>query len=164
MSLFGNSEYRWRETFLVMLESQRRPSGEDFQEAIDQLGGRYQLDSLVADEAGLLETATLLAPADHAAVEVSFVTGEEVSEQVVELYSQMKEDDLLPDEEEKCTQILQCDARLDLLHFEKIEFEMLADEADMEEMMDPGSLLVVAATLEALCQGVAVDPQSGIFI
>ena len=164
MSLFGNSEYRWRETFLIMLDRTKRPSGAEFERAMGQLGGRYVVDELAVDDEGLLETATLLAPSDHAAMDVSFVAGEEVSEQVAELYAQLADDDLLPDEQQKLAQITSCDARLDLLHFEKIELEFLADDAEEEEMMDPGSLLIVAATIEALCQGVAVDPQSGTFI
>ena len=43
MSLFGNSEYRWRETYLVLFDQQQRPSEDAFRQAIERLGNGTRL-------------------------------------------------------------------------------------------------------------------------
>ena len=161
MSLFENPEYRWRETFLVLFRDRQRPSTDDFRKAMERLGDRYGIDTVVENDQSQLESLTLLAPADNAAMDISFVEGEEVAEQLEELRRQISEDDVMPEEEEKMAMLDQCDVRFDILHFEHMQ-DFLEEEDD--EFMDPGGLLIVAETISALCQGVAVDPQSGTFV
>ena len=63
------------------------------------------------------------------------------------------------DEEAQLKRVQACDARIDVLHFEQ---RIAAGEPDeQEEMFDPSALLIVLETLVDLCDGVAVDPQSG---
>ena len=38
MSLFENDEYRWRETYFVLIEEGNRPSGKALQDALVELG------------------------------------------------------------------------------------------------------------------------------
>ncbi|MAZ95289.1 MAG: hypothetical protein CMJ73_04570 [Planctomycetaceae bacterium] len=161
MSLFENAEYRWRETFLVLFASEDRPSTKDFKKAISALGDRYSVDSLVENDQLQLESLTLLAPLDNAAMDISFIEGEEVAEQLEQMREQISEEDLLPGEDEKLARLAHCNARYDILHFEHVQ-DFLAEEDD--EFMDPGGLLIVAEVICGLCQGVAVDPQSGTFV
>ena len=162
MSLFENPEYRWRETFLVLFRDGQRPSTDAFRKTMERLGDRYEIDTVVENDRSQLESLTLLAPADNAAMDISFVEGEEVAEQLEELRRQISEDDVMPEEEEKMAMLDQCDVRFDILHFEHVQ-DFLEEEED-DEFMDPGGLLIVAETISALCQGVAVDPQSGTFV
>jgi len=162
MSLFGNPEYRWRETYLVLFDQQQRPSENAFRQAIERLGERYEIDSLVANDLSQVDSITLLVPADNAGMDISFIQGEEVAEQLEQMRSQLAEDDLLAGDEDNLAQLDRCNARFDILHFEHLlDFSEL--EAD-EEFMDPAGLLIVAQTICGLCQGVAVDPQSGTFL
>ena len=161
MSLFENPEYRWRETFLVLFQDRQRPSTDAFRKTMERLGDRYEIDTVVENDRSQLESLTLLAPADNAAMDISFVEGEEVAEQLEELRRQISEDDVMPEEEEKMAMLDQWDVRFDILHFEHVQ-DFLEEEDD--EFMDPGGLLIVAETISALCQGVAVDPQSGTFV
>ena len=160
MSLFENSEYRWRETFLVLFARERRPSTNELKKALRGLGDRYKLDSLVENDQSQLESLTLLAPLDNAAMDISFIEGEEVVEQLLEMRQQINEEDLLPGEEEKLAQLDHCNARFDIMHFEHVQ-DFLAEDDD--EFLDPGGLLIVAEVIRGLCQGVAMDPQSGTF-
>ena len=161
MSLFENAEYRWRETFLVLFASEQRPSAKEFKKALAGLGDRYRVDSLVENDQAQLESLTLLAPIDNAAMDISFLEGEEVAEQLGQMREQINEDDLLPGEEDKLAQLDHCNARFDILHFEHVQ-DFLAEEDD--EFMDPGGLLIVAEVICGLCKGVAIDPQSGTFV
>jgi hypothetical protein len=161
MSLFENPESRWRETFLVLFEAQQRPSTDVFRRAVERLGDRYEVDSLIENDKSPVESLTLLTPADNAAMEISFVEGEEVVEQLEELRRQISQDDLVSEDQEKMARLDQCNVRYDILHFEHVQ-DFLEDED--EEFMDPGGLLIVAETISGLCQGVAVDPQSGTFV
>ena len=85
MSLFENAEYRWRETFLVLFASENRPGTKEFKKAISALGDRYSVDSLVENDQSQLESLTLLAPMDNAAMDISFIEGEEVAEQLEQM-------------------------------------------------------------------------------
>ena len=55
MSLFENSEYRWRETFLVLFDDQHRPSTETFRQAMARLGDRYEVDLLIENDTSQVE-------------------------------------------------------------------------------------------------------------
>ena len=55
----------------------------------------------------------------------------------------------------------ECSARLDIYHFERTVYPEADDEDDL---MDPGALLSVLQRLAELCEGIPVDPQSGILL
>ena len=50
MSLFENDEYRWRETYFVMLKSESHPTGEAVQSVLKRLNRRYELGTDVYRE------------------------------------------------------------------------------------------------------------------
>ena len=161
MSMFENSQYRWRETYFVLFQSSKRPTLETLQHKLSKLNSRFTLTNLSADESGRFESMTVLSPDDFAALDVCYLEGPEVRERGTELADELETTDSRPEDRARLARVRQCDARFDVLHFEQIvNFE--DDEPD--DMLDPSALLVV---LEALCEeteGLAVDPQAGTFL
>lgn len=157
MSMFENGHYQWRETYFVLFPVQRRPKLKDVQKAITKLHQHLTLTNLAANEEGLLESLTVLAPDDFAALDISFLAGEEVLEQVVQLVEEVEPSCCCEDEQKRLEDLRSCDARLDIFHFE----QMVDVDAEEEEMFDPSALLVVLDTLADLTDGISVDPQGG---
>lgn len=160
MSLFENDLYQWRETYFVLFDEATRPQAEDVVKALTEQDGRFEVTNVDADEAGRLESLTLRSPEDSSAMDITYVVGEEVAEQVAELLQTFARVTLDEDEREKLNFLGECDARYDIFHFEETSF---TDNED-EEILDPGALLLVMERLTSLCSGVGVDPQSGSFI
>jgi hypothetical protein len=157
MSLFENDQYRWRETYFVLFKSSERPTAEKFERALKELGTRYEFDGARTDDDGRFESATLESPYDFAAMDISYMEGEDVANQVTELNEQLKHATLNGDELKKLAKLHDCDARFDVFHFEKVV-------SDEDEFLDPGALLVVLEKLADLCNGVSIDGQSNSFI
>jgi hypothetical protein len=159
MSLFENSEYQWRETFFVFFDESRRPNADKVKQALAQIGN-LEVENIRADEEGRIESVTILSPDDFAAMDVSCVSGEEVAEQIPEIMKEV-EPNLETDEEKAKFELLSnCNARLDVFHFQK-NTAPIGDEDNLDEFMDPGGLLVLLERLGEICHGVVVDPQAG---
>ncbi|MCE9545997.1 MAG: hypothetical protein K8T25_10820 [Planctomycetia bacterium] len=165
MSTFDDGGYRWRETYFVFFRSAARPTLEQFEKTFGRLRKQFELAELKANEEGLFDSARIIAAEANAAIDVSFVDGEEVTEQLKALRSEIRpvaEDD---DERKKLKLLRECDARLDVLHFERVtDFGFADDEDEPDEMLDPGALLIVMERLVKLCDGVGVDPASSAVI
>jgi hypothetical protein len=157
MSLFENASYQWRETYLVLFESARRPSAEKVQAALEALGQQYEIRDVRADEEGRFDCLTLVSPDDYAAMDISYVSGEEVTEQTKELVNELRQTTATETEIADLKRITALDARFDIYHFEEI---VTGDEED-DEFMDPGCLLQVIDELTRLVNGVGLDPASG---
>ena len=91
-------------------------------------------------------------------MDVSYVSGEEVQEQVVELVKELRSPDCRPEDLAKLERLKRLDGRFDVLHFEQMTD---ADEEEPDEMFDPSSLLILLDALVELTGGIAVDPQAG---
>lgn len=154
MSLFENDQFHWRETYFVFFEEGDRPTAEELEAALKQMGARYEVDSVRKDDNGHFESITLISPHDFAAMDITYITGDEVTEKVTELNQEMKNMTLNSEELEKVSKMNQCNARFDVYHFEQIT----GDPED--EFLDPGALLIVLERLTELCRGVTVDPQT----
>jgi hypothetical protein len=154
MSLFGDERYQWRETYFILFRNSDRPSAEEVSQA---LAGdhRFEVSNVVADSSGRFDTLTLRSPDDFSAMDVSYVSGDEVKEQVRELLGDLAKTTLSEEERTLLDQLGDCDARLDVFHFEQLQ----GDEDD--DFLDPGALLIVLERLTKLCHGVGIDPQSG---
>ncbi len=159
MSLFANGNYRWRETYFVLFEQSKLPSPQDMKKALKGLGTGYEILDESIDEDGCIEALTVVSGYDFAAMDISYVTGEEVAEQIAELQSELGDAELTTLEQEKLEQLPQCNARFDIYHFQQVMDNDSNDDED--EYMDPGSLLAVLERLAQLCDGVGVDPQAG---
>ncbi|MCH2130477.1 MAG: hypothetical protein MK179_15135 [Pirellulaceae bacterium] len=159
MSLFENDEYRWRETYFVMMTPDSRPMAEDVRAALKQVNRRYELGDPRTNETGQLESLTLFSPDDNAAMDITYIEGDEVVEQINEMIDDMKRSATTDEERQLVRQLPGCTARLDVYHFEKLSF--IGSDDEEEEFLDPGALLIVLEHLADLCRGIAVDPQSG---
>ena len=152
MSLFEDSSYDYRDTFFVHFQVENRPSADDVKTTIASLGSKYELSKLVEDEGGFV-SATIKSPQDNSAMDISLVQGEEVLEQVKGLMDEFKTITLMGDDQSKLTTLSDCNARLDIYHFEQTS-------GGEDEMLDPGGLLLVMEKLAKLAKGVGLDPQS----
>jgi hypothetical protein len=157
MSLFEDDRYTWRETYFVFFDEKSRPSTSQMEKFLKDLGGRYQVHDIRTDDDGKFESATVLAPDDYAAMDITYVAGEEVREQLEEMLEDVGKATLNAGQVDKLTKISKCDARFDVYHFEQVA----PSEDDEDEMMDPGALLIVLERLAKLCRGVGFDPQTG---
>ena len=158
MSMFENDQYRWRETYFVLFDSAKRPTLKELQQTLLQMNRHYTLTNLSADEQGRFESVTVLAADDFAALDISYLDGEEVIEQGAQWANEMTTAGCQPEECEKLEQLGQRDGRFDILHFERItDF----DDDGTDEMLDPGALRIVLDVLVELTGGIAVDPQAG---
>ncbi len=160
MSTFEEHGYKWRETYFVMFPIARRPTLAKVEKLIKTLSARFELVNAEADDQGKFESLTIRAPQDYAAMDISFESGDEVTEQVVQLQQDMK--GLVDaDDRPKLAQLGKCDAKFDILHFEQ-QADLVGDEEDDEpDMLDPSALLSVMDALVELTGGIGVDPQSG---
>lgn len=157
MSLFGSDEYQWRETYFVLFDARHHPSAEDVVKALTEKDERFKVSDARADEQGRLESLTVRSPDDFSAMDISFVSGEEVTEQIEELTREMSKMTLTDEERAKLKRLSHFNARFDVFHFEEVSQQ---DEDD--GFLDPAALLIVMERLAHLSQGVAIDPQSGL--
>lgn len=161
MSMFEDQHYRWRETYFVLFDSARRPTLSAMKKALSSLDERHELIHARGDQKGRFESIGLLSPDDFAAVDISYMSGEEVLEQGAELYEEMQRG-MAAAERSKLKRICKYDGRFDVLHFERLPGP--EEEEGEEDRLDPGAVLIVLEALARLTEGVAVDPQSGTFV
>jgi len=157
MSMFENGQYQWRETYFVLFPRDRRPKLKTVQKAILSLHQHLTLTNLNANDDGCLESLTVLAPDDFAALDISYLAGEEVLEQVNELVDEIEPSCCGENEAARLDELRCCDARLDIFHFE----QLVDVDQEGDEMFDPSSLLVVLEKLAEVTKGISVDPQGG---
>jgi hypothetical protein len=154
-------ELAWRETYFILFDHAARPTLTQVESALSRANRRLRFDTLNADEDGLFESALVQAPEDNAALEISYEAGDAVVEQSVELAKLLRK----RVDSDQLARLLRADARLDIMHFERVQDEdpYLSDEPDEEfaEMLDPASLITVVDALAKLTDGLAIDPASG---
>jgi len=157
MSTFQSERFQWRETYFVLFESSRRPTLEQVKQTLAALPGHFQITDVLADEEGRFESLTVLSPDDFAALDVSYLAGDEVVEQCAALAEEFKPSESV--DSAKLARLVGLDARFDVMHFEQLVDTPSEEESD--EMLDPSTLLIVLDALIELTGGVGVDPQSG---
>lgn len=159
MSLFDDDSYRWRETYFVLFSVENRPKLHDVEETLLSISDRFQVTNGGADDEGRFENVTLVSPLDFAALDVAYLSGDEVREEASQLATQIRPADEV--ERDKLKRLGAANARFDLMHFEQIETGGLVDASEEDERFDPSALLLVMEALLELTGGVGVDPQSG---
>ena len=156
----------WRETYFVLFSVDDRPTLAQVESAIHEASKRLHVTDLQANDDGLFNSAVVQAPEDNAAMEISFEAGESVIEQSAELAKQLRKQL----DGDQLAQLIRSDARLDVMHFERLpegasDFDMEEDldddEALLAEALDPASLITVVDALSKLTGGLAFDPASG---
>lgn len=155
------AQLAWRETYYVLFPRADRPTLTQVEAAISDSGSGLVVENLQADDDGLFQSVLIQAPEDNAALEISFESGESVVEQSVEL-AKMIQDTI---DGEQLAKLMHSDARLDVMHFERIESpsEMMDEDPDAMAMtaFDPATLIMVVEALAHLTGGLPVDPAAG---
>ena len=141
MSLFENELYQWRETYFVLFARATRPRADAVVAALRRQDPHYEVTEVVADGAGQLESLTLRSPEDSSAMDITFVTGEEVLEQRKDLLNSLAKSTLREGDRDKLNFLGECDSRYDVYHFEQASF--IGGEEGDDDPLDPGALLLV---------------------
>ena len=154
-------QLEWRDTYFILFQQSERPTLTQVEAAITETSRRLKLENLEADEDGMFESVLVQAPQDNAALEISYETGDAVVAQSADLAKQLKDDI----DVKQLRRMLQADARLDVMFFERVRGDEYSDGDDDEEWeggtLDPSSLLKVVDALTKLTHGVPIDPASG---
>jgi hypothetical protein len=158
MSMFEDQHYRWRETYFVLFDSAKRPTLAVVKKTLAALDERYVLVNPHGDAKGQFESMGLVSAEDFAAMDICYTSGDEVTEQVGDLYEEVQRG-VPAAQRGTLKRMLEYDARFDVLHFEQLPDP--EDQDQDEDMLDPGAVLGVLEALARLVDGVAVDPQSG---
>ena len=156
MSLFEDSRFQWRETYFVLFDSQQRPTPAAVKRALAELKAGLNVTSSADSEDGFLEGMTILSHIDSSGIDVTYIDGDEVKEQLAELKKEFRGQQLTAEEKIKYDRMMLSNARFDVFHFEEMGDSLDEDDGPL----DPGTLLLVLARIAKLCHGVAYDPQS----
>lgn len=156
----AGGELCWRDTYFVWFSSKRRPKLTEIERVLRALPDHYTLQFPEQDDSGNFESITLLSAGDHAALEISYLAGDDLREQAQALAEEVKQCD--GSAAERLARLAKCDARFDVMQFEQIDADENEEEAD--ELFDPSALLVVMGALAKLVDGIGVDPQSGLLV
>jgi len=151
----------WRETYVVIFGHNDRPTLTQVEGALADADPRLKVENLQADEDGLFQSLLVQAPEDNAALEISYEAGEAVIEQSCELAKEMQKQI----DGDQLALLLRGDARLDIMHFERIQQEEEHrdedDDALLLEALDPATLITVVEALANLTGGLPIDPAAG---
>ena len=180
----SDEQLAWRETYFVLFSQETRPTLTQVEAAIGEADPRLRIENLQADEDGRFQSVLVQAPEDNAALEISYESGDAVSEQSTELAKTLQKEI----DGEQLAQLLRADARLDVMHFERVGNDFgadfgdsaadgaadgsgsdsssgydadWADEAFAAEGLDPASLITVVEALARLTEGLPIDPAAG---
>ena len=152
-------QLEWRDTYFILFQQSGRPTLTQVEAAISDSARHVTLENLEADEDGMFESLLVQAPEDHSALEISYERGDAVIEQSAALAKQLRGEATA----EQLKQLLRADARLDVMHFERVSAadSFGDDDEEFGEVLDPSSLLGVVAALAKLTKGLPIDPASG---
>ncbi len=162
MNQENEQQLEWRDTYFILFGRADRPTREQVKLAITEAARRITLERLKADEGGFFDSVVVQAPEDNTALEISYEEGSAVIEQSAELAKGVQDDA----EAGQLAQLLRADARLDIMHFERVT-EIPFGEEEEEwggEAVDPTSLLAIIDALVQLTDGLAIDPASGAIV
>ena len=85
---------------------------------------------------------------------------DQIAEQILDIQTEMKEGLEDPEDLAKLESLGEYDARIDLLHFERLTGDFSDDEEDLNSCFDPSALLGVAEKWTLITGGVCLDPAS----
>jgi hypothetical protein len=154
----GGEQLEWRDTYFILFQQSGRPTLTQVEAAITDATRHVSLQNLEANDDGLFESVLVQAPDDNSALEISYETGDAVIEQSAALAKQLR-DEITPDQLKR---LLRADARLDVMHFERVNLDEDTGDDDWESnALDPSSLLNVVEALAKLTRGLPIDPASG---
>jgi len=155
MSLFEDSRYLYRDTLFVFFNQENRPDFSAVKALFENLGKKFELAN-VRHDGEKFESATLYSPQDYSAMDIVYMQGEEVQDQVAELMRDFRTITLTGEDRKKLKSLEQANCRFDIFHFGEVGNDL--DEDD--DFLDPGGLLLLLERLATLVRGVSYDPQA----
>ena len=158
MSLFEDDRYEYRETCFVIFPSENRPGVEVLLAALEGLGDRYRVSAPERTPDGEFDSVSIRCPFDRSAMDISYVSGDDVRDQVGEWREEFRQFTLSDTDLAKLETMERYESRFDIFHFEQRPTD------SEEDAMDPGALLIVLERLAELTGGIGVDPQSATLI
>lgn len=190
MSLFEDNRYCWRETYLIMLDHEKRPKTDRLVIKLRKLRNQLNIEDADSNENGLFNSLTVCSPHDHAAMDIVYQEGDTVRAEFHALADELEKHEISASQKQKIQQARKYSAKLELMHFELLEekrevpekgiarirfpryssfIQNLKDEEpwdDFEraEHLDPNTLIQVLKLVRQLCHGIAFDPASGIVL
>ena len=87
MSLFKDGQFVYRDTFFVYFQQSDRPTAEQVQAVLAELGDKYECGELRQSD-GKFESISVRSPQDYSAMDITFVAGDEVREQVKDMMNE----------------------------------------------------------------------------
>lgn len=156
MSLFGDRNYQYRDTYFVLFPRANRPGEEKLKAMLKELGGKFESGE-IRHSNGQIESLTLIDPQDYSAMDIAYVEGEDVLAQIKEIREEFRAITVRGEDLEKLNRLKAFDARFDIFHFEQV---VESDGDNDDEYVDPGGLLLLMDKLVEVCGGVGYDPQS----
>jgi hypothetical protein len=155
MSLFEDGRFLYRDTLFVFFNQENRPGLSAVQSLFDGLGKKFELAN-VSNDGDKFESATLYSPQDYSAMDIVYIQGDEVSDQVEELKREFRTITLTSEDRKKLKMLEQSDCRFDVYHFGQVGNDCEEDD----DFLDPGGLLLLLDRLATLVRGVSYDPQA----
>lgn len=156
----AGEELAWRETYFILFQRDSRPTLTQVEAAVGEAGHRTSIEHLEADDDGLFQSVLVQAPEDNAALEISYEAGDAVVQQSAELAKELQD----RVDGDQLAKLLRADARLDIMHFERVDAGFAdpdgSDEIAMEAL-NPATLISVIEALASLTGGVPIDPAAG---
>ncbi|MGL6225886.1 MAG: hypothetical protein ACRC10_04570 [Thermoguttaceae bacterium] len=128
MSTFEDDQYHWRETYFVLFDPKRRPRLEFVREQLLKRFPSLIIRSEQANSQGQLEMLSLQSPEDSSAVDLVYQEGEQVLLEIAAIADDLEQSNKSPKKRKKLDEARKCSARLDLLHFERLEEKTLLEE------------------------------------
>lgn len=159
-----SEQFAWRDTYFVWFTASRRPSLKQLQKTLAALPDHYELQHPEADDEGNIESITVLSTMDRAALEISYLQGDDIQAEAEASAEEMKSAG--DSDPKRLNRLAQCDARFEVIQFERVDEDdpVDPDDEDLGEGFDPSMLLVVVNALTKLTDGIGVDPQSGLIV
>ena len=118
MTLFEDNRYDWRETYFIYFESSHRPKLPEIRRALHIYAPFFCILDSKAEPDGNLVAMTIASYEDHAALEIIYREGNDISAEVRHLVHTLKQE-ATSKELAQLQKIIQCRARLDIHHFEQ---------------------------------------------
>ena len=118
MTLFDDNRYDWRETYFVYFESSHRPKLPEIRRALRIHAPFLSILDYKTESDGSLVAMTIASYEDHAAMEIVYRDGSDVSGEA-RLFAHSLKKDAGEEERLKLQKIAQCKMRFDVHHFEQ---------------------------------------------
>ena len=194
MSMFDDNRFCWRETYLVMLETEKRPEASQLVQGLKKLHNRHEIRDLCSDDNGRLVSLCVVASNDRAAVEIRYHDETDVQREFAALADELERHELTEKERKKITAARECRAKIEVLHFEQVQENVVEktsfpaslnfpryssfvqnlnreldkedepDEFDLAERLDPNTLIQILKLVTRSVDGIAFDPASGVVL